>query len=81
MIESRGMAALRQMARNYPANEAEFTRISGVGDKKLGEFGQIFLGEIAGFLATNPRQIYADDSFAAPAPTPPRLQAATPRRS
>ncbi|MGA3283947.1 MAG: RQC domain-containing protein [Verrucomicrobiota bacterium] len=60
--------ALRQMARNYPANEREFTRISGVGEKKLREFGDIFLGEIAAFLQNNPRQIFADDSFAAPAP-------------
>ncbi len=64
--------ALRQMARLYPSDNAGFLRISGVGDKKLAEFGEVFLGEIAGFLATNPRQIYADDSFAAPAPAPSR---------
>ncbi|HEX5399598.1 MAG TPA: RecQ family ATP-dependent DNA helicase, partial [Verrucomicrobiae bacterium] len=62
--------ALRQMARNYPANEREFARISGVGDAKLHEFGSIFLGEIATHLQTNPRQIFADDSFAAPAAAP-----------
>jgi ATP-dependent DNA helicase RecQ len=60
--------ALRQMARNYPASEAEFSRISGVGDKKLREFGAVFLDEIAVHLLTRPRQIFADDSFAAPAP-------------
>jgi ATP-dependent DNA helicase RecQ len=59
--------ALRQMARHYPANEKEFSRISGVGEKKLREFGAVFLGEIAGFLQTNPRQMFADDSFAPPA--------------
>ncbi len=63
--------ALRQMARNYPANERDFARISGVGEKKLREFGAAFLGEVAGHLQTNARQIYADDSFAA-APPPPR---------
>src|SRR5262249_24402101 len=31
--------ALRQRARLYPASEAEFARISGVGQKKLQEFG------------------------------------------
>jgi ATP-dependent DNA helicase RecQ len=63
--------ALRQMARNYPASEREFARISGVGEKKLREFGDIFLGEIAAYLQTNARQIFADDSFTAPAAPPP----------
>jgi ATP-dependent DNA helicase RecQ len=64
--------ALRQMARNYPVSESEFARISGVGEKKLREFGDIFLGEIAAHLQTNARQIFADDSFTAPAAPPPR---------
>ena len=65
--------ALRQMARNYPATERDFARISGVGEKKLREFGEIFLGEITTFLQTNARQMFADDSFSAPtAPPPPR---------
>jgi ATP-dependent DNA helicase RecQ len=58
--------ALRQMARDYPASEREFARITGVGEKKLREFGDVFLAEIAAYLQTNPRQIFADDSFAAP---------------
>src|SRR5262249_44696910 len=61
--------ALRQMARNYPQSEQEFARISGVGEKKLHEFGSIFLSEISAHLATNPRQIFADDSFTNPSPT------------
>ena len=64
--------ALRQMARNYPANERDFARISGVGEKKLREFGAAFLGEVAAHLQMNARQIFADDSFAAPAPPPRR---------
>ncbi len=63
--------SLRQMARNYPASEGDFARISGVGEKKLREFGDIFLGEIAAHLQTNARQIFADDSFTAPAAPPP----------
>ena len=58
--------ALRQMARNYPSNERDFARINGVGEKKLREFGEVFLVEIAAHLETNPRQIFADDSFATP---------------
>ncbi len=64
--------SLRQMARNYPAGEAEFARISGVGEKKLREFGAAFLDEIAGHLATNARQIFADDSFVSPSSLPSR---------
>ena len=57
--------ALRQMARYYPASDDEFTRISGVGEKKLAEYGAVFLAEIAAYLQTYPRQIFADDSFTA----------------
>lgn len=55
--------ALRQMARFCPSNEKEFSRISGVGEKKLREFGTVFMGEIATHLQANPRQMFADDSF------------------
>ena len=62
--------ALRQMARSYPSAPAEFLRISGVGEKKLTEFGEAFMHDIADFLGANPRQIFAEDSFVAPAPPP-----------
>lgn len=39
--------ALRHMASVLPRNEQEFLGINGVGDKKLKEFGTIFLAEIA----------------------------------
>jgi ATP-dependent DNA helicase RecQ len=55
--------ALRQMARYYPASDDEFSRISGVGEKKLKEFGEAFLTEIAAHLQSCPRQMFADDSF------------------
>ncbi|MDE3068372.1 MAG: helix-turn-helix domain-containing protein, partial [Verrucomicrobiota bacterium] len=64
--------ALRQMARFYPATHAEFSRISGVGEKKLHDFGGIFMGEIASHLQTNARQIFADESFAEPSAPMPR---------
>ena len=65
--------ALRQMARQYPANETEFARISGVGQRKLQSFGAVFLAEIADYLKSNPRQMFADDSFAAGRAAPPPL--------
>jgi ATP-dependent DNA helicase RecQ len=51
---------LRQMARHYPVNGEQLARINGVGEKKLKEFGDIFLAEIAEHLRANPRQIFAD---------------------
>jgi ATP-dependent DNA helicase RecQ len=66
--------ALRQMARDYPASEAQFARISGVGQKKLAEYGDIFLSEIASYLAKNPRQIFADDSLSLPQAVPARAR-------
>jgi ATP-dependent DNA helicase RecQ len=59
--------SLRQMAREYPSNEREMGRISGVGQKKLEEFGKIILNEIADYLGTYPRQTFAP-SAATPAP-------------
>ncbi len=59
--------ALRQMARFYPLANRDFSRISGVGEKKQREFGTTFMREIAAHLQTNPRQMFADDSFAEPA--------------
>ncbi len=58
--------ALRQMARSYPQSEREFARISGVGEKKLREYGAIFLGEMAAYLQTNPRQMFAEEAFVVP---------------
>jgi ATP-dependent DNA helicase RecQ len=63
--------ALRQMARLYPQSEEDFSHISGVGERKLRDFGQIFLAEIADFLESNPRQAFADESFVR-APVPSR---------
>jgi ATP-dependent DNA helicase RecQ len=66
--------ALRQMARFYPQTDAQFSRINGVGEKKRREFGAVFLSEIGRHLQSNPRQIFAEESFAAPvAPARPAL--------
>ena len=69
---------LRQMARFYPLMNAEFTRISGMGEKKLREFGDEFRAEISAHLEMNPRQIFAEESFTPPpAPTKSRGQLLT----
>jgi ATP-dependent DNA helicase RecQ len=63
--------SLRQIARNYPQDEKSFSRISGVGEKKLREFGDVFMAEVTAHLQTNARQIFAEESFE-PAPPPMR---------
>jgi ATP-dependent DNA helicase RecQ len=59
--------ALRQMAREYPSSDGEFSRISGVGSAKLRDFGPLFMAEIAEHLRSNPKQTFA------PAAPDPRL--------
>jgi ATP-dependent DNA helicase RecQ len=66
--------SLRQMARHYPQDERAFSRISGVGEKKLREFGAVLMAEITAHLQANARQAFADDSFTEPpAPRPSKL--------
>jgi ATP-dependent DNA helicase RecQ len=48
--------SLRQMARYYPETQTAFARISGVGEKKLADFGQHFIESIAAFLLEQPRR-------------------------
>ena len=48
--------ALRQMAKDCPTNQQEFLQISGVGSRKLQEFGQRFLSLIAEYTSTQPQE-------------------------
>ncbi|HSQ23367.1 MAG TPA: DNA helicase RecQ, partial [Pyrinomonadaceae bacterium] len=48
--------SLRQMARYYPTTEGEFARINGVGERKLADFGRVFMGSISAYLSSNPRK-------------------------
>jgi ATP-dependent DNA helicase RecQ len=50
--------SLRQMARQYPRTEIEFSYISGVGTAKLREFSEVFLRAIDAHLQSNPRQTF-----------------------
>ena len=70
LADERGVAAymvfsdvaLRQMSRQYPADESAFTRISGVGASKLQEFGARFIAEIAAHLRAGGRQTFEDEA-------------------
>ena len=48
-----GDATLREMAREYPTSLSAMEPITGLGSKKLAEFGQIFADAIAEFLETH----------------------------
>ncbi len=70
--------SLRQMARNYPTKPDEFVRISGVGEKKLNEFGGLFMSEIERYLQTNPRRKFSNEPSQSPStPKPKRLNETT----
>src|SRR5881394_1138917 len=51
--------SLREMARNYPTTASEFRRVPGVGEQKLKDFAQRFLGEIKNYLDVNPRRTFS----------------------
>ncbi len=62
-------STLRLMAQRYPVSEPDFAQISGVGAKKLKEFGDAFIREILDFLISNPKKQFAGaEPVAAPAP-------------
>lgn len=44
-----GDAALREMARYRPSTLAAFRRIKGVGERKLADYGELFVSEIAAY--------------------------------
>lgn len=50
-----GDATLRQLAREYPTRVEQLDGITGIGEKKRAEFGEIFTRAIAKFLESNPR--------------------------
>lgn len=52
-------ATLRHMARDYPRDEVSLVQVPGVGERKLSDYGQVFLAAIGGWLATNPKQRFA----------------------
>jgi len=50
-----GDNSLRLMARELPTTDEEFLTISGVGERKLRDYGEAFLTEIREHLRNNPR--------------------------
>ena len=64
---------LRQMAREYPTSEKQLVQISGVGSRKLEEFGLIFLRAIIEHTRNYGRQIFTTGSNDLPPLTIPQL--------
>jgi ATP-dependent DNA helicase RecQ len=64
--------SLREMAKNYPTTATEFRRIPGVGEQKLKDFADAFLGEIKSYLAVHPRRTFSDEL--SPLRPPPRTR-------
>jgi ATP-dependent DNA helicase RecQ len=46
-------ATLRFMTQIQPQNRAQFAQVSGVGDRKLSKYGDVFIAEILAFRADN----------------------------
>jgi ATP-dependent DNA helicase RecQ len=63
-----GDTALRAMARQRPSTLEGFRAIRGVGDKKLADYGEMFLARITDYCERSGIKTDVDDS---PAPTPP----------
>lgn len=55
-----GDATLRLMARDYPTNENALRNVSGIGERKLEQFGAQFLDCVIKHLRENPRQAFLD---------------------
>jgi ATP-dependent DNA helicase RecQ len=62
---------LRHMARQYPANDEEFRRVSGVGESKLRDFGAAFLAEVRTHLQTNPQLTFDHEPASSQRPLRP----------
>ncbi len=66
-----GDTSLRWMARQYPTDNAAFLRITGVGERKLSDFGAAFLHEIVTHVGNYGRQPFsAIPTVAAPSSRP-----------
>ncbi|MES2706458.1 MAG: DNA helicase RecQ [Verrucomicrobiota bacterium] len=65
-----GDVPLRHMAREYPRTAAEFSRIPGVGSRKLEDFGGGFMEVISQHVAEHGRRNFAP--VMAPGPSPAR---------
>lgn len=69
-----GDAVLRDLARTRPASQAGLARIKGIGERKLAEFGELFLNEMDAYCQENSlsRDVTVVVGASAPMSKPPR---------
>jgi ATP-dependent DNA helicase RecQ len=63
-------SSLRLMAQQQSQTLAQFARISGVGARKLAQYGEMFTAEIRAFRAENGLSVQAETDPTPPLPTP-----------
>ncbi len=63
-------SSLRLMAQQQSQTLAQFARISGVGARKLAQYGEMFTAEIRAFRAENGLSVQAETDPVPPLPTP-----------
>lgn len=72
-------ASLRLMAQQQPQTRGQFLQISGVGDRKLSQYGDVFLDEIRAFREEKGLSIQAE-TFSTPV-APPQLLPSEPKEA
>jgi ATP-dependent DNA helicase RecQ len=68
-------SSLRLMAQQQPQTLAQFAQISGVGARKLAQYGEMFTGEIRAFRAESGLSVQTESDPTPPLP-PPRARKA-----
>ncbi len=63
-------ASLRQMAQNKPQTSAAFSKISGVGNRKLTQYGEVFTHTIREFCQANGLEVGATEEATITTPEP-----------
>jgi hypothetical protein len=48
------------MAREYPRDDVSLLQVPGVGERKLSDYGAVFLAAIGGWLSTKPRLSFSE---------------------
>ncbi len=63
-------SSLRLMAQQQPQTLAQFAQISGVGARKLAQYGEMFTGEIRAFRAESGLPVLTESDPTPPMPAP-----------
>ncbi len=70
-------ASLREMSQRQPQTQSQFARITGVGSRKLAQYGDVFIQEVIAFRQENGLSIAEPDAVAISPPLPSEIAAAS----